>query len=723
MMTALLKSQVTAASAKNQAYYVQYETGKKLAAINEIKAMGGVIDYDLARWQLLAVSVPAANTTKLKTAPALLNIEPVPSYELTGEEYPFGLDMVQALDVWDFDRDGALDSGAPSGSGIKVCIIDTGVFDAHKDLAATTISGVSQIVGEAWNETVDGHGTHVVGTVAANVQGLGLAGVAPETEIFVVKIFNNESRWVGGQSNLGAAAESCAENGADIISISLKGEESAQEKIIFDSLFENDGILTIAAAGNDGSSSGTIDELSFPASYDSVISVGAVTSSYTHASYSNENNQLELVAPGSAVMSTWPTPQDGSIPHGMVVDDEGVHVGMYVEESTPGTQSGLLIDGNLCREEDMSDDWDGKIVLCRRQALRFRDMVDHAEQKGAIATIIIWLEPGLMVGSLAPSTSIGPVVMVSKETGDFLQSNKLDTVVTVETEDGSDPLTGAGGYRGLRGTSMAAPHVAGVAALIWSVCPELSNVELRSLLAKTALDLGDLGRDASFGFGLVQAFDAWHHCQPADLGDAPRSYGLVRHTGSGQLRLGNLWEVNSWQGDYPGAGLDDRNDDGLSFSEFVAGQTASVFVQAKGFAGNPWVNGWMDFNRNGVYEDDEEVVDNSVGLNVFTQFTFSVPPTVDVSKPINYRFRLYDKVVNVSTANTLSLTALPATINSGEVEDGITANLPTAVTLQSIMAVNAKDSGIVFALLFFSGLLLLTIFWSVHRKSHSFNLD
>ena len=56
--------------------------------------------------------------------------------------------------------------------------------------------------------------------------------------------------------------------------------------------------------------------------------------------------------------------------------------------------------------------------------------------------------------------------------------------------------------------SMAAPHVSGVAALIWSAYPELTNVEIREALDATALDLGDAGRDVYYGFGLVQAYDA-----------------------------------------------------------------------------------------------------------------------------------------------------------------------------------------------------------------------
>ena len=60
-------------------------------------------------------------------------------------------------------------------------------------------------------------------------------------------------------------------------------------------------------------------------------------------------------------------------------------------------------------------------------------------------------------------------------------------------------------YAFFTGTSMAVPHVSGVAALVWSARPELSAAQVRGLLESTAKDLGAPGRDPQTGFGLVQA--------------------------------------------------------------------------------------------------------------------------------------------------------------------------------------------------------------------------
>jgi len=71
---------------------------------------------------------------------------------------------------------------------------------------------------------------------------------------------------------------------------------------------------------------------------------------------------------------------------------------------------------------------------------------------------------------------------------------------------GGDILNTYGGaYASLSGTSMAAPHVAGVAALVIANDPSLTNVQVREKLAATARDLGAAGRDAEYGFGLVDA--------------------------------------------------------------------------------------------------------------------------------------------------------------------------------------------------------------------------
>src|SRR5690606_33274414 len=205
----------------------------------------------------------------------------VPEHRLEAQVVPWNIDQFQARDIWDADRDGNVDSGAPNGSGVKFCIIDTGFFydidgagpdDGHDDFVGITASGISQITGENWHEDGNGHGTHVAGTANAMNNNIGVVGVMPGgAELYIVKIFNNSGVWQTGQSNLGAAAQACRNAGANVLSMSLGGGFSATEQTIFQSLYDNDNILNIAAAGNDGN-----NVQSYPAGYRSVVSVGAI---------------------------------------------------------------------------------------------------------------------------------------------------------------------------------------------------------------------------------------------------------------------------------------------------------------------------------------------------------------------------------------------------------------------------------------------------------------
>jgi serine protease len=79
--------------------------------------------------------------------------------------------------------------------------------------------------------------------------------------------------------------------------------------------------------------------------------------------------------------------------------------------------------------------------------------------------------------------------------------------------------TGPGHYSFYDGTSMATPHVSGVAALVWSHNTAWTNQQVRDALAATAEDLGSTGRDNTYGWGLVQAKAALDHLNGIDPGD------------------------------------------------------------------------------------------------------------------------------------------------------------------------------------------------------------
>jgi PKD repeat protein len=141
----------------------------------------------------------------------------------------------------------------------------------------------------------------------------------------------------------------------------------------------------------------------------------------------------------------------------------------------------------------------GAICLISRGNISFADKVLACQAGGGAAAVIYNNEPGMLYGTMGGVATAIPSVGVSQADGLAI----LDAV-RAGGATGSVEL-GVGNYDRYNGTSMATPHVAGVAALVWSHVPGAGAVAIREALQATAIDLGDAGRDNSFGYGLVQA--------------------------------------------------------------------------------------------------------------------------------------------------------------------------------------------------------------------------
>lgn len=423
-------------------------------------------------------------------------------------EYTPGLDLVKAPWVWDRDRDGKLYSDEdPHGKGIKVCVLDTGidlnhpelrdVIDGRKDIVDGDEEPSDQDAAGVWGE---GHGTHVAGTIAAqlgsggsvspNMDKKGVVGVAPGARLLIARVLNTQG--MAWASDIIKGLEWCQLKGAHIASLSLGGgNDSRLERDAFQRAADS-GMLVIAAAGNSG---GPLD---FPAAYRSVLAVGAVDQSMRRAPFSARGFNLSLMAPGVDVLST-------------VIKGQGtmseVELGDIPYESRPiflapaGKISGRLVD---CGVGDsigscQTASCDGFVAYVDRSlSIPLQFQLANVMRQGAGAVIF-----GDMPheGTLA-SLTIGrrgnwvPAVVVSDETAGAMRKMKgFNAHVRLHATD----------YALSSGTSMAAPHVAGVAAIVWSKRPTLSAIQVRQLLESTAKDLGPEGKDYDYGYGLVQA--------------------------------------------------------------------------------------------------------------------------------------------------------------------------------------------------------------------------
>ncbi|NES87677.1 MAG: peptidase S8 [Moorea sp. SIO2B7] len=180
------------------------------------------------------------------------------------------------------------------GDGITVAIIDTGVTPVP-DLKQTEFVQGYDFVNDRIEATDDnGHGTHVAGTVAQSTNnGYGVAGIAYKAKIMPLKVLAASGG--GTIADIAEAIRFAADNGADVINMSLGGGGAStlmEEAINY--AYSKD-VVIIAAAGNENRNSSA-----YPARYPKVISVSAIDAAGDKAPYSNYGAGVDISAPGGS---------------------------------------------------------------------------------------------------------------------------------------------------------------------------------------------------------------------------------------------------------------------------------------------------------------------------------------------------------------------------------------------------------------------------------------
>ena len=277
-----------------------------------IDAAKGNVKHEIFGVNAMAVEVPLSALQGLKNNPNVEYVEEdhirypfaltSPSTGtpyLLGQSVPYGIKQVQADLLPDTNV-----------GNRKVCIIDSGIDRAHEDLTGNSanMTGLYNSGTGNWYTDENSHGTHVAGTIAGvNNSGLGVVGVNSNKrlKLHIVKVFG-ASGWAYS-STLASAANQCASNGANVISMSLGGPSfNTTESNTFATL-ASQGVLSIAAAGNAGNTA-----ISYPAGYTGVMMVGAVDEFKAWASFSQYNSKMEIAAPGVSVLSTVPLAVKGT---------------------------------------------------------------------------------------------------------------------------------------------------------------------------------------------------------------------------------------------------------------------------------------------------------------------------------------------------------------------------------------------------------------------------
>jgi serine protease len=358
-------------------YVVRLAPGADAAEVAGLfEALGARRTGTIEALRLTEVSIDPVRVPALARSPLVEWARPEVTLSLAARpndplfRYQWPLRTIGAARAWTVE-DGAR-------AGVTVAVIDSGVDASHPDLVRRMVAGFDFVNADDDASDDNGHGTHVAGIVAAQPDNRrGVAGVSWGARIMPLKACDVTGAC--GSFEVAAAIAYAAQAGADVANISLGGAAPGcpAEFALAGALAEATSTMLVASAGNSAQQGNPV---SYPASCDGYVSVGATTSQHEWAPFSVYNEHVDLSAPGVGVPST--------IPPGLA--------GMTDDPSTPGYGLGT-------------------------------------------------------------------------------------------------------------GTSMAAPHVAGLAALLVAAHPEWTPAEVEARMEETAADLGRPGPDARFGAGRIDA--------------------------------------------------------------------------------------------------------------------------------------------------------------------------------------------------------------------------
>jgi subtilisin len=278
--------------------------------VARIRELGGLVHH---RYQLInsvAASVPAPGLAALRASPR------VRSVELDGQLVAFdhgpATGDAELEAAWGVEHIGAgqVHAAGVTGAGVKVGVIDTGIDYSHPDLDGAYAGGWDFYNNDADPRDDHGHGTHVAGTIAAEANGQGVVGVAPEARLYAYKVLGADGS--GDYSHLIAALERAAlVDGVDVVNMSLGGSVASDALAAAVAAAYARGVTLVAAAGNVN----PFDlfqllygcPVAYPAAYPEVMATTFTGQLDQLTGYSCTGPQVDFASPGDLINSTVPT--------------------------------------------------------------------------------------------------------------------------------------------------------------------------------------------------------------------------------------------------------------------------------------------------------------------------------------------------------------------------------------------------------------------------------
>jgi subtilisin family serine protease len=247
----------------------------------------------------MAVELPDSAVVALRSEPEVAYIEPnqvirVSATTVVQTDATYGLDRIDQRNpplsgTYSYEAD---------GSGVRVYLIDTGIYYEHADFGGRAFFEQDMVGADGWNEGRDcnGHGTHVAGTIGGATY-----GVAKKVTLYSVRILNCQG--VGELFYLTGAIDWITEHGVKPAVANLSVTVNGFSQAVNDALARSTaaGLTYVAAAGNS-----TVDACDFsPASAPSAITVAAVGQTDAFSEFSNYGSCVDLEAPGESITSDW----------------------------------------------------------------------------------------------------------------------------------------------------------------------------------------------------------------------------------------------------------------------------------------------------------------------------------------------------------------------------------------------------------------------------------
>lgn len=528
---------------------VRYESGTDAAERRRVRDGAGAKlkrSLAIARGELVTFEGPVhAAVARLKRQPKVAYAQPNYRYQATAtdsfrsQQWALGAGPgVDVASAWNRTR----------GAGETIAVLDTGVDLTHPDLAGNLVPGWDFVSNDSIPDDYNYHGTHVAGIAAAVAEnGLGIAGVAPASKVMPVRVLDGDGQ--GHTADIAPAIQWAADQSAGVINMSLSGPPDADDQLFVDAVAYADtkDTVVVVAAGNDHEDNDI--ELNTPCSIEAanLICVAALTSSGGLAGYSNfGDTTVDVGAPGSGILSAktdWGSALftegfEGSLtawaptPWERVLSSNGTKAatdsaGDYLNNSySPLVKASPV---SLAGQRGCRMHFDGRYEIA--SGADAQDEVDFFFAGADTGNPSIWDGRGFFdstggqfeqtevsISDLDGRTDVKPAFEVaangdgSEADGAYVDNVELfcrdQTYANLVLSNANNyALPTSGSYMRLDGTSMATPHVAGVAALVRAADPGATDNQVVEAIKNGAKPQSSLANKTVTG-GRVDALGA-----------------------------------------------------------------------------------------------------------------------------------------------------------------------------------------------------------------------